>query len=60
MTIETDNERIVQVIQPSGGVFEDWSQELYARGLDTFFNRFLYVKGLVIFFTVFYNEILNI
>lgn len=33
MTIETDNERVVQVIQPSGGVFEDWSQELYARGL---------------------------
>ncbi|WP_197260858.1 hypothetical protein [Brevibacillus laterosporus] len=33
MTIETDNERVVHVIQPSGDVFEDWSQELYARGL---------------------------
>jgi len=36
MTIETDSERVVQVIQPFGDVFEDWSQELYARGLAHF------------------------
>lgn len=33
MTIESDNERVVQVIQPSGDIFEEWSQELYARSL---------------------------
>ncbi|WP_433595448.1 hypothetical protein [Lysinibacillus xylanilyticus] len=33
ITIETNNERVVQIIQPSGEVFESWSQEIYARGL---------------------------
>lgn len=33
MIIESDNERFVHVIQPSGDVFKDWSQELYAHGL---------------------------
>ncbi|ULO08951.1 hypothetical protein H1230_09350 [Paenibacillus sp. 19GGS1-52] len=33
ITIETDNERVVQVIQPSGDVYKEWSQELYASCL---------------------------
>ncbi|MEK5163213.1 hypothetical protein NYE69_12850 [Paenibacillus sp. FSL R5-0527] len=33
ITIESANERIVQVIQPSGDVFDEWSQEIYAHCL---------------------------
>jgi len=33
MTIESDNDRVIHVIQPSGDVFGEWSQELYAHGL---------------------------
>jgi hypothetical protein len=33
MTITSEKNRVVQVFQPSGDVFEEWSQEQYARAL---------------------------
>lgn len=40
MTIDSENDRLVQVIQPSGYVFEDWSQEMYARSLAHTWNSY--------------------
>ncbi|NOG29056.1 hypothetical protein [Lysinibacillus fusiformis] len=40
MIIETESDRVVQVIQPSGDVFEDWSQEMYAHGLAHYWSGY--------------------
>lgn len=40
MTIESENERIIQVIQPSGNIFGEWSQEVYARLLTHIWSEY--------------------
>lgn len=38
ISINTESDRVVQVNQPSGNVFKDWSQEMYAHGLSRYWS----------------------
>jgi hypothetical protein len=50
ITIESENERVVHVSQPSGYVFEDWSQEIYARSLANIWSAYPHLRFEDIYF----------